>query len=303
VQKAAAPHGLRLGPDPSSGDFCTIGGTVGTNAAGAHSLRHGATKDHVVGLRLVLYDGTVVALGEGTDAPPLPAGGAPTGDATWRAMEADLTGILREGAPAFGAERPRANKNSSGYDLWGAWSAGDTVSSIEPRFDPLKLIIGSEGTLGVVTEVAMRLVPRPKATAVALLYFGSWDDATAAVLESRRLGASAVEAMDYTFLAFVRADRADLRDLVPERFEAGLLVEFEGETDGEARAALAGLEEWIAPRRGQVIDFRAARTPEEKQALWAVRRAALPLVYRASPVEKPMNFIDDTAVPVVSLGD
>jgi FAD/FMN-containing dehydrogenase len=91
VQKAAAPHGLRLGPDPSSGDFCTIGGTVGTNAAGAHSLRHGATKDHVVGLRLVLYDGTVVALGEGTDAPPLPAGGAPTGDATWRAMEASFS--------------------------------------------------------------------------------------------------------------------------------------------------------------------------------------------------------------------
>ncbi|HET7903156.1 MAG TPA: anaerobic glycerol-3-phosphate dehydrogenase subunit C, partial [Candidatus Eisenbacteria bacterium] len=157
-------------------------------------------------------------------------------------------------------------------------------------------------TLGVVTEVAMRLVSKPEATAVALLYFASWDEATAAVLEARRLGASAVEAMDHTFLAFVRADRADLRELVPDRFEAGLLVEFEGETAEEARAGLAGLEEWIAVRRGRVLDFRAARTAEEKKALWAVRRAALPLVYRASPVEKPMNFIDDTAVPAESLG-
>ena len=302
VQTSARPHGLRLGPDPSSGDFCTIGGNVGTNAAGAHSLRHGATKDHVVGLTVVLHDGTVVCLGEGTDAPAPRAGMTPQGDATWRAMGGDLTTLLREGAAVFGPERPKANKNSCGYDLWGAWSAGDAVSSIEPRFDPLKLIVGSEGTLGVVTQAAMRLVPLPAATAVALIYFGSWDDATAAVLEARRLGASAVEAMDYTFLAFVRSDRPDLRDLVPERFEAGLLVEFEGESEEEARAGLAGMEEWIAVRRGQVLDFRAARTSAEKRALWDVRRAALPLVYRASPVEKPMNFIDDTAVPAESLG-
>ena len=302
VQRAAAPHGLRLGPDPSSGDFCTIGGNVGTNAAGAHSLRHGATKEHVVGMTVVLHDGTVVALGEGTEARSGPAGRAPQGDATWRAMEREVVGLLRAGAPAFQPERPRANKNSSGYDLWGAWNAGDEVSSIEPRFDPMRLIVGSEGTLGVVTEVAMRLVPKPASTAVALLFFASWDDASAAVLEARRLGASAVEAMDYTFLAFVRADRPDLRDLVPERFGAGLLVEFEGESEEEARAGLAGMEEWVAARRGQVLDFRAARNAEEVRALWSVRRAALPLVYRASPIEKPMNFIDDTAVPVEALG-
>jgi FAD/FMN-containing dehydrogenase/Fe-S oxidoreductase len=302
VQKAAAPHGLRLGPDPSSGDFCTIGGNVGTNAAGAHSLLHGATKEHVVGLTVVLHDGTVVALGEGTEAKRAPAGHGPQGDEAWRAMEAELTSILRTGAPEFQTERPRANKNSSGYDLWGAWAAGDAVSSIAPRFDPLRLLVGSEGTLGVVTEVAMRLVPRAGATSVALLYFASWDEASEAVLEARRLGASAVEAMDYTFLAFVRADRPDLRDLVPERFEAGILVEFEGATEAEARSGLASVEEWVASRRGRVLDFRAARSAAERQALWSVRRAALPLVYRASPVEKPMNFIDDTAVPAESLG-
>ena len=302
VQRAVAPHRLRLGPDPSSGDFCTIGGNVGTNAAGAHSLLHGATKEHVVGLTVVLHDGTVVALGEGTESRGGAAGRGPQGVDTWRAMEAELKALLHAGAPVFQSERPRANKNSSGYDLWGAWAAGDAVSSIAPRFDPLRLIVGSEGTLGVVTEVAMRLVPVAPATAVALLYFASWDEASAAVLEARRLGASAVEAMDHTFLAFVRADRADLRDLVPERFEAGILVEFEGETEEEARSGLAGIEEWVAARRGQVLDFRAARNASERKALWSVRRAALPLVYRASPIEKPMNFIDDTAVPVESLG-
>ena len=293
VQRALAPHGLRLGPDPSSGDFCTIGGNVGTNAAGAHSLRHGATKDHVVGLSVALHDGSIVDL----------AKGAAGGSGSWGRIQGELTEILRRGAPSFIPERVAANKNSCGYDLWGAWDPGDAVSSIGPRFDPIRLFVGSEGTLGVATSVTMRLVTKPQATAVALLYFRSWMDASEAVLESRRLGASAVEAMDYTFLDFVRRYRSDLKDLVPERFVAGILVEFEGASDAEARTGLAALEEWVAPRRSRVIDFRAARTPEERTALWGVRRAALPLVYRASPVEKPMNFIDDTAVPVEKLGD
>ena len=295
VQKAVRGSGLRLGPDPSSGDFCTIGGNVGTNASGAHTLRHGSTKDHVLGLTTVLHDGTVVRLG--THGAP---GDAP---ASFRALTADLESILRQGAPSFLPERPRANKNSCGYDLWGAWAPGDQVSSIEPRFDPMKLLVGSEGTLGVVTEVTMRLVPRPAATAVALLYFASWEDATEAVLEARRLGASAIEAMDHTFLAFVRADRADLRPLIPERFDSSILVEFEGEGAEEARAGIAAMEEWSAARRGKVLDFRAARNAEEAARLWAVRKAALPLIYRASPIEKPMNFIDDTAVPPERLGD
>jgi ferredoxin len=167
----------------------------------------------------------------------------------------------------------------------------------------MRLIVGSEGTLGIVTDVTMRLVPKPKATAVALLYFASWEDATEAVLESRRLGASAIEAMDHTFLAFVRSDREDLRPLIPERFDSSILVEFEGESAEEARAGIAAVEEWAAARRGKVLDFRAARNVEEQATLWAVRKAALPLIYRASPVEKPMNFIDDTAVPAERLGD
>ena len=295
VQKAVRGAGLRLGPDPSSGDFCTIGGNVGTNASGAHTLRHGSTKDHVLGLTTVLHDGSVVGLGSHV--------AAGDGGPTWSALRPDLESILRKGAPTFLPDRPRANKNSCGYDLWGAWAPGDQVSSIEPRFEPMRLIVGSEGTLGVVTEITMRLVPRPQATAVALLYFSSWEDATEAVLEARRLGASAIEAMDHTFLAFVRADRADLRPLIPERFDSSILVEFEGDGVDEARAGIAAMEEWAAARRGKVLDFRAARNAEEAARLWAVRKAALPLIYRASPVEKPMNFIDDTAVPAERLGD
>src|SRR5881296_806346 len=114
VQKAAGREGLRLGPDPSSGDFCTIGGNVGTNASGAHTLRHGATKDNVLGMSVVLHDGSVVRLG--THAEGRAARGADGGAATWRSLSADVEALLREGAPAFLPERPRANKNSCGYD-------------------------------------------------------------------------------------------------------------------------------------------------------------------------------------------
>jgi hypothetical protein len=106
-----------------------------------------------------LYDGSIVTLGK--------AGAE--GSAMWSKLETELTSILREGAPEFLPERVAANKNSCGYDLWGAWNPGDPVSSIAPRFDPLRLMVGSEGTLGIVTEVTMRLV-KPLATSVALLY-------------------------------------------------------------------------------------------------------------------------------------
>src|SRR5204862_3175463 len=169
-------------------------------------------------MTVVIHDGSVVKLGtHATDGEGGPA---------WRALSTELERILREGASSFLPERPKSNKNSCGYDLWGAWAPGDQVSSIAPRFDPMRLIVGSEGTLGIVTDITMRLVPKPQATAVALLYFASWEDATEAVLEARRLGASAIEAMDHTFLAFVRADRADLRPLIPERFDSSILVEF-----------------------------------------------------------------------------
>ena len=108
--------------------------------------------------------------------------------------------------------------------------------------------------------------------------------------------------MDHTVLAFVRSDRPDLRDLIPERFEAGLLVEFEGEVDEEADGA-RGARGVGRRAPGKVLDFRAARDAAERAALWSVRRAALPLVYRAEPVERPMNFIDDTAVPAEALGE
>ena len=102
----------------------------------------------------------------GTHAEGGAARGADGGAAAWRSLSADVEAILREGAPAFLPERPRANKNSCGYDLWGAWAPGDQVSSIAPRFDPMRLIVGSEGTLGIVTEVTMRLVPSESGSAV-----------------------------------------------------------------------------------------------------------------------------------------
>ena len=131
VQKAARPLGLRLGPDPSSGDFCTLGANVGTNAAGAHTLRHGATKDHLLGLNVVLHDGTVVTLGEH-------AGGGERrdGGSTWRAMASDVEAI-QGGTLRFGA-----------WNFFGAWSLGfgafqpshSTETSGEPPRSQLTII-------------------------------------------------------------------------------------------------------------------------------------------------------------------
>jgi hypothetical protein len=235
VQRAVAPHGLRLGPDPSSGDFCTIGGNVGTNAAGAQSLRMARPRTTWSPSRWRSTTERIVDLAK---APRAEAG---AGAASGRAD--------RDPAPRRAALPSRARRREQ--ELLrvrpvGAWDPGDAVSSIGP------------GSIRSASSWARRerwawsrrsrcascRAPRPRPSRSSISR--SWIDAVEAVLEARRLGASAVEAMDYTFLAScgstARSPRPGARTL-----RGGILVEFEGASDTEARTGLARARGWVAP--------------------------------------------------------
>jgi FAD/FMN-containing dehydrogenase len=281
VDRRARRERLRFPVDPSSGAFCTVGGMVATNAAGARSLRFGATRAWVRALDCVFDDGSRRELRRG-DSPPddVPA----------------LTRFDRNAAPvllaARGADSWRHRsvcKNSSGYALDAFAHSGELID----------LLVGSEGTLALFVGVELDLLDVAGATAAVLAAFPSLDRAGAASIRAREFGAAACELLDRTFLEVAAGGGRPLP--VAAGTEAVLLAEVEGPgTDAVADAArrLARTFEAEGARGVSVaLDTRA------ETEVWDLRHAASPSLARLDPTLKSMQFIEDAAVPLAHLAD
>ena len=271
IDARAAEHGLRFPVDPSSGDFCTIGGMVATNAAGARSLRFGATRRWVEALDCIFDDGTRATVRRGIPPPAhVPA----------------IDRFLREVAPsvADGApSHPGVLKEASGYALAEFAHSGDLVD----------LLVGSEGTVALFVGIELRLTERPAATTGILASFGSLEEAVAAARASRMAGASACELLDRTFLEIAAAGGAAIP--VPTATDAVIIAEAEGETPEEASSLAASVA--AACRRAGATEVTVALNAEEERRLWSFRHAASPALSRLDPALASMQFIEDGAVP------
>jgi FAD/FMN-containing dehydrogenase len=258
VEAAAARHGLRFPPDPSSGRYCTVGGMAGTNAAGAHTLKYGATRGWVAALDCVFDDGTRAEVRRGE---PVPAG-VPA-----LARLAALAPALRAGEREAPAAHAGVRKESSGYAT-AAWAASGEL---------VDLLVGSEGTLAVFVGLELALAPRPGATASAFATFASLEGAVAGAGAARAAGASACELLDRTFLDVV-AGSAHAPSL-PEHTEAVLLAEVEADTPAAAEAGAARARRGVrargrhprrararAARRGRAVGGAPRREPDPRAA-------------------------------------
>ncbi|ATE55557.1 FAD-binding oxidoreductase [Actinosynnema pretiosum] len=224
LDAAAAAHGLRYAPDPASAAFSTIGGNIATNAGGLRCVKHGVTRDAVLGLDVVLGDGSLVSTGR------------------------------------------RTVKGVTGYDLTG-------------------LVVGSEGTLGVVVGATLRLSPLPVRTATASAFFATAEDAVAAVTALQRAGVrpSTAELLDGpTLRAIDQAQGGDLH----RRGEVFLLLQTDGFGAEQELAEAARVVRPLATALETTTD------PEVAARLVATRRAALPAIERHGRV-----LIEDVAVP------
>lgn len=272
IDSAARRSGLRFPVDPSSGKFCTIGGMAGTNAAGARTLRHGATRPWVTGVRCVFDDGSISWIRRGEAAPVhVPAVAR---------LVSTLEALSQHAAPgAF--THARVRKESSGYAVTGC----DGGALID-------LLVGSEGTLALFTEVELRLIPVAGATATVLATFASLEAATACATDARDAGASACELLDRTFLEVAASDGPTG---IPADAEAVLLCEVEGEHAADA----AHIVERLAARcRGfGATDAITAVDPDAEHRLWTLRHAASPILARLAPRLRSMQFIEDGCVP------
>jgi FAD/FMN-containing dehydrogenase len=273
VDAAARTYGLRFPVDPSSGAFCTVGGMAATNAAGARTLRYGATRDWVTAAECVFSNGARAIIRRGEQPAPMPA-----------ALERFLSSVAPRARSTSAAllERHGVRKESSGYAL------AEFVRSD----DLLDVVLGSEGTLCLITALELGLDAIPGATASLLAAFPSLESAVDGARASREGSASASELLDRTFLDVAALGGARL---LPSDTEAALLVEVEEPTSAKANQRCRSIADACKGAGATVVRVALDETTERE--LWALRHAASPILSRLDPHLKSMQFIEDGAVP------
>jgi FAD/FMN-containing dehydrogenase/Fe-S oxidoreductase len=294
LNHAVRPLGLHFPVDISTSDRATIGGMIANNSSGTRSIVYGKTVDHVLELRAVLSDGSVVTAG------PLDAPGWES-----RCRQQDLEGAcyraVGEQAAAHAEDiarrYPKLLRRVGGYNL------DHFTDRAAPR-NLAHLLVGSEGTLAVTLEARVRLVPLPRARAVLLVEFAHLLDALAATPAILAHRPSAVEVMDRYVLDATKlnAEAARLRDLLHGDPAAILIIELFGDSQEELSDRLAVLEQDLRGK-GLGTHFLRALDAAVQARVWRLRRLALGLSMAEKGDAKAQSFVEDTAVAVEKLRD
>jgi FAD/FMN-containing dehydrogenase/Fe-S oxidoreductase len=294
LNRAARPLGLGFGPDTSTSNRATIGGMIGNNSSGSHSIVYGSTIDHVHELDVVLSDGTPARFHTVDEAERIRRAAADTLEG---AICRGLPQILRDHGAAIERDYPKHWRQSGGYRL-------DRLADGAP-FDLARFVVGSEGTLVAITEATVRLVPLPRARMFAVGHFDSVGAAIAAADDALALNAAAIELIDRAILELARR-KLEFRRLagyLEGDPQALLYVTFFGDSEEEARDGLERLESaWR--RHGHGYHTLRAETSEQQDALTKVRTSGLGLLMAASAgARRPLAFVEDTAVAPERLND
>jgi FAD/FMN-containing dehydrogenase/Fe-S oxidoreductase len=288
LRRAAAAHGLDVGPDPSTHSRCTLGGMIGNNSCGSHSVAFGRTADSVVALEVLLDDGTrmTARANPGRAAEQAIAAGGRAG-----ALHAALRELAVEGQETIRRSLGRFPRQVSGYALEHLLP--------ERGFDLARALVGSEGTCAVVLEATVALVQPPPARGLVLVGFddlAAAADEAPAILERRPL---AVEGIDVEILDTVRRRGGSVPALPDGR--AWLLVEVGGAAEAEARAGAAALARALARAPG-VRGALAVGDAAAQRALWRIREDGAGLSTRLPGGVQAWPGWEDAAVPPERLG-
>ncbi len=277
-----ASLGLMFGPDPASAERAAIGGVIGNNATGAHSIQYGMTADHIARLQVVLADGELCWLDAKT--------------AALQQIRATVGELATEHAAHIAARFPKTWRTVAGYAL-------DKIDPAAPNLN--WLLCGSEGTLATVVRAELQLVERPgiERKRLALVHFDSLRAALEATPRILELEPAAIELMDKFLLDKTRVATGfrDRLTFVSGDPAAILVVEFVGE-EKKLRHDIDNLRALLT-RLGYRGAVTIAETPAQQADVWTVRKAGLGLMMSERSEAKPISFIEDAAVPVERLAD
>jgi FAD/FMN-containing dehydrogenase/Fe-S oxidoreductase len=298
------PLGLQFGPDPASSNRAAMGGIIANNSTGSHSILYGMAADHVLETDVILSDGTPAHFGPLNDE-----------QLAQRRQKRGLEGeiyrrvwdIAQNQADTIRAGTPRHWRRCGGYNLDRFVNGG--VSFLypqDPRFNLAKLVCGSEGTLAVMTEIKLNLVPLPTKTGLAIIQFDNLYDALMATPVILEIEPSAVELLDNLGLTMCREVPEYARMLqtfIEGRPYCLLITEFYGETEAELQAKIEQLRLQLVKAKVNFSHLIPAINPQLQKNVWGVRKVGLGLLMSVKSDYKPVPFIEDAAVPVEYLAD
>jgi FAD/FMN-containing dehydrogenase/Fe-S oxidoreductase len=293
LNRAVAGHGLMFGPDTSTSNRATIGGMIGNNSAGSHSVRYGSTVDHVLTLDVVLSDASAAQLRPLTEA-----------ERAGRAAQPTLEGTICRELPLLASRHAEAI--ATGFPAFWRQSGGYRLDRLAGRggFDLARLVTGSEGTLVTVVEATVGLVPAPRHRAMAVGHFTSTQAAIEATEDALACEPAAVELLDRAILELSRTklEYRALGSILVGDPDALLFVTFFGDSEAEAAAGIDRLEALWRQHRHGYHTLRAV-TEAEQTAVLKVRSSGLGLLMAASSgSRRPLAFVEDTAVDPAKLG-
>jgi len=288
------PHGLQLPLDLSTSNRATIGGMIANNSSGTRSVVYGKTLDYVNQLTMVMSDGSVVELGP-LDARQLSQQcEAPDLSGTCHGLVRDLA---FQHANEIEKRYPQILRRVGGYNL-------DEFVPSEKPFNLAHLIVGSEGTLGLVVEARLRVVPLPKHRVLCVVQFHELLEALKATPLILSHQPSAVELMDRFVLDATRGktEFEPLRGFIIDDPGAVLIIEFEGEFSDTLPVKMARLEQHL---REETLGyhFHRATDPDAQSDIWKLRKAALGLSMSQTGDAKSISYVEDTAVAPERLHD
>ncbi len=300
------PYNLQFGPDPASSNRACMGGIVANNSTGSHSIAYGMTADHVLGMNVILNDGSRAVFGP-LDEPAL----------RQRRQRSGLEGAIYQqiddlistptNQEIIRAGTPRHWRRCGGYNLDRFVDEGEAFHyPQDQRFNLAKLVSGSEGTLAVMTALKLNLVPVPKMTALAVVHFDQLVTALEAVPIILEVEPTVVELLDNLGLTLCREVPQYARLL--DRFVEGrpncvLITEFYGESEAELQAKVARLKGHLERQRVGATAVTTAFNKALQQDVWTVRKVALGFLMSIKGDYKPIPFIEDAAVPVEHLAE
>jgi FAD/FMN-containing dehydrogenase len=288
LQQTLHTHERYIPAYPASLEYSTVGGAVANNASGEKSIKYGSIRDYVRGLRVVLANGEVIETARLSKKEVSKKLGLATFEGEiYRAVDA----ILEENQELLGKMQLQVTKNSAGYAL-------QDIKRRDGSIDLTPLFVGSQGTLGIVTEIVLETEPFNPSTTLVVAHFDDLEKAQAAVLELRALPEmpSAIEMVDDQLLGLVdRLNPNQLKDLIPKPFpKVVLLVEFDNPSE-RAQKKMAKKGQKILEHHAVLVVSESDASKQEQ--LWKIRHASATVVAHGEGGVKALPLIEDGVVP------
>jgi anaerobic glycerol-3-phosphate dehydrogenase C subunit len=291
--KQLSPYNLHYAPDPTTASRACVGGGIGNNTCGSHSVIYGKTIDHIQELDVILSDASQAHFKEigGTDLENKLNGTTFESD-----IYRGVLSISQNQVAEIEKRYPKILRRVSGYNLDNFMLDGPVNMS--------NIVVGSEGTLCVVTEAKVNLVSNPTVTGLSVLHFKDIIEASYATTSILEYSPSTIEVMDKMLLDRCRESLGFSQNLSAIEGDPGaiLLIEFYGESVAEVESKMEKLKSDMARKRFGYACVNLSDKPSQNN-VWNIRKAGLGLLMSIHGDAKPIPFVEDTAVDPAVLGD